>query len=82
MEKEVGKVTHYFDKINVAVIKLDGKLSKGDKIKIKKGDEEIKEVIESMQIDHKNVDSAKKRDDVAIKLTQKTKEGASVFLVE
>jgi len=82
MEKEVGKVTHYFDKINVAVIKLDGKLSKGDKIKIKKGDEEIEEVIKSMQIDHKNVDSAKKRDDVAIKLTQKTKEGASVFLVE
>lgn len=82
MEKEVGKVTHYFDKINVAVIKLDGKLSKGDKIKIKKGGEEIEEVIESMQIDHKNVDSAKKRDDVAIKLTQKTKEGASVFLVE
>ena len=82
MEKEVGKVTHYFDKINVAVIKLDGKLSKGDKMKIKKGDEEIEEVIKSMQIDHKNVDSAKKRDDVAIKLTQKTKEGASVFLVE
>jgi len=82
MEKEVGKITHWFDKINVAVIKLDGKLSKGDKIKIKRGDEEIEEVIESMQIDHKDVDSAKKRDDVAIKLTQKTKEGASVFLVE
>lgn len=78
----MGKITHWFDKINVAVIKLDGKLSKGDKIKIKRGDEEIEEVIESMQIDHKDVDSAKKRDDVAIKLTQKTKEGASVFLVE
>ena len=82
MEKEIGKITHWFDKINVAVIKLDGELSKGDKIKIKRGDEEFEEVIESMQIDHKDVDSAKKRDDVAIKLTQKTKEGASVFLVE
>jgi len=82
MEKEIGKITHWFDKINVAVVKLDGKLSKGDKIKIKKGDEEIEEVVESMQIDHKDVDSAKKRDDVAIKLTQKTKEGASIFLVK
>ncbi|MFH1608457.1 MAG: translation elongation factor-like protein [Patescibacteria group bacterium] len=82
MEKEIGKVTHYYDKINVAVIKLDGKLKKGDKIKIKKGDEEIEEVINSMQIDHKDVDSAKKRDDVAIKLIHKTKEGAIVFLIE
>jgi len=82
MEKEIGVITHWFDKINVAVIKLNGSVKKGDKIKIKKGDTEFEETIDSMQIDHKSVDSAKKGDDVAIKLSEKTKEGASVFLVE
>ncbi|MEK7652794.1 MAG: hypothetical protein AAB334_02520 [Patescibacteria group bacterium] len=82
MEKEIGVITHWFDKINVAVIKLNGSLKKGDKIKIMKGDIEFEETIDSMQIDHKNVDSAKKGDDVAIKLSEKTKEGALVYLVK
>ncbi|MBU3905626.1 translation elongation factor-like protein [Patescibacteria group bacterium] len=82
MEKEIGVITHWFDKINVAVIKLNGSVKKGDKIKIKKGDTEFEETIDSMQIDHKSVDSAKKGDDVAIKLSEKTKEGAIVYLVK
>ena len=28
MEKEIGVITHWFDKINVAVIKLNGSLKK------------------------------------------------------
>ena len=55
---------------------------KNDKIKIRKGDTEFEETIDSMQIDHKNVDSAKKGDDVAIKLSEKTKEGAIVYLIK
>ena len=60
MEKEIGVITHWYDKINVAVIKLNDSLKKGDKVKIKKGDTEFEEVINSIQIDHKEVDSAKK----------------------
>ncbi|TSD03374.1 MAG: putative protease [Parcubacteria group bacterium Athens0714_16] len=82
MEKEIGVITHWFDKINVAVIKLNGSLKKGDKIKIMKGDIEFEETIDSMQIDHKDVNSAKKGDDVAIKLSEETKEGAIVYLVK
>lgn len=82
MEKEIGVITHWFDKINVAVIKLNGSVKKGDKIKISKGDIEFEETIDSMQIDHKDVNSAKKGDDVAIKLSEKTKEGAIVFLIK
>lgn len=82
MEKEIGVITHWFDKINVAVIKLNGSIKKGDKIKIRKGDTEFEETIDSMQIDHQNVDSAKKGDDVAIRFSEKTKEGALVYLVK
>lgn len=82
MEKEIGVITHWFDKINVAVIKLNGSVKKGDKIKISKGDIEFEETIDSMQIDHKDVNSAKKGDDVAIKLYESAKEGAIVYLVK
>ena len=81
-EKILGKVIHYYDKIGVAVIRLEGKVSVGDMIKIARGEEEFEEKISSMQIEHENVDSAKKGDEVAIKVSQRTKEGAVVKEVE
>ena len=81
-EKQIGSVTHWYDKIGVAVVKLTGKLAKGARVKVKKGEEEFEDTVSSLQIDHKDVDSAKKGDDAAIKLSQKAKEGAGVFLAE
>jgi len=80
MGKQIGTVTHWYDKLGVAVIKLSGTLSKGDKIKIKKGDEEFEETVSSLQIEHEDVISAKKGADAAIKLSHRAKEGAGVFL--
>jgi len=82
MEKEIGKITHWYDKINVAVIKLTGGIKKGDKIKIKKGTEETEATVESLQIDRVDVEKGKKNDEVAIKLSQKAKEGSTVYKVE
>ena len=81
-EKQVGTVTYWYDKLGVAVVNIIGKLSKGDAIKIKRGDNEFEDTVSSIQIDHKDVDSAKKGDNAALKLSQPTKEGATVFLVE
>ena len=82
MEKEIGKVTHWYDKINVAVIKLTDVLKKGDRIKIKKGAEEIEESVDSLQINHVDVEKGKKKDEVAIKLSKKAKDGSIVYKVE
>ncbi len=79
MEKEIGKVTHYYDKIGVAVVKLTDKVSVGDTIKIKRGDEEFEEEVKSMQVEHENIEKAKKGDEIAIKISQPTKEGAVVY---
>jgi translation initiation factor IF-2 len=81
-EKPIGEITHWFNNIHVAVIELKGTLKKGDKIAIRRGEEEFEETIASMQVDHNDVASAKKGDDVAIKLSQKAKEGALVFRAE
>ncbi len=81
-EKEIGTVTHFYDKIGVMVVKLTDKVSVGDTIKIKRGDEEFEEKVESMQVEHENIEKAKKGDEIAIKISGKTKEGAVVYKVE
>ena len=78
--KQIGKVTHYFDKISVAVIELSGVLKAGDTISFQRGGEELfQQEISSMQIDHEAVKKAKKGDDVAIKVDEKVREGVEVF---
>jgi len=78
MTKEIGKVIHWFDKVNVAVVRLDASLKVGDTIKISKGENEIEETVSSMQVNHADVSSGEKGDEVAIKLSGKTKAGATV----
>ena len=78
MAKEIGKVIHWFDKINVAVLKLSAPLKKGDVVSVKRGEKEFEETISSMQIDHEDVSAGKKGDEVAVKFSNKTKEGAMI----
>lgn len=82
MEKEIGKVIHYFDKAGVAVIKLSEKLSAGDTVKFKKGESEFTDTISSVQVEHESVQSGKAGDEVAIKVSRKAKEGTLVFKEE
>ena len=55
-EKEIGVVTHYFDKIGVAAITLtlDG-LSVGDTVHIKGHTSDVSTLIDSMQIERTKV---------------------------
>jgi putative protease len=81
MEKEIGKVIHWYDKIGVAVVKLSAALKKGETIKVKRGEEEFEEVVSSMQLEHKDIETAKKGSEVAVKLGNKAHEGAVVYRV-
>jgi len=80
-EKEIGKVIHYYDKAMVAVVKLSGKIALGDMIKIVRGDNEFEMKVESMQVEHKPVDSGKAGEEVAIKIDNPTKQGARIYKV-
>ena len=81
-EKEIGKITHWYDKIGGAVVKLSGSLKVGDKIKIRRGDAESEDTVGSIQIDHEDAKSGKKGDEVAIKLNHKVKEGSVICSAE
>ena len=77
---KIGKVTHYYDKIGVAIVELDGQLSVGDKIKFVRGGEDMfEQTVDSIQIEHEKKESAKKGEVVGLKVEKEVKEGAEVF---
>jgi translation initiation factor IF-2 len=80
----VGKVFRYFGKIGVAALKIEGALKVGDKISIEHADGSVvlEETVQSMQVNHADVQEAKAGDDVAIKLAGKAHEGNLVYKVE
>lgn len=79
---KVGEVTHYYEKINVAIISLESDLKVGDKIKFVRGGEDLfEQTVDSMQVEHQNIDSAKASDVVGLKVENEVKEGAEVFKV-
>lgn len=80
-DKLIGKVIHYYDKIGVAVVKLNGTLKVGDQIKIVRGENEFTQEVTSMQIEHENIESAKKGDEVGLKVDQPAKDSAEVYQV-
>lgn len=80
LDKPIGKVTHYYDKLGVAIIDLEkGSLKVGDKLKFKKGDSEFTQDVESLQVEHEDVDSVKSGDSFGVKVDKPTKPGTKVY---
>ena len=80
----VGGVVHYFAKIGVAALKMTGELKVGDRISIehKDGSVVLEETVNSMQVNHASVQTAKAGDDVAIKVSEKVHEGNLVYKIQ
>ncbi|MEK7470626.1 MAG: hypothetical protein AAB622_01290 [Patescibacteria group bacterium] len=77
---KIGKVSHFYDKIGVAIVDLDAPLVVGDKIKFVRGGEDLFEQnVDSIQIEHNKVESAKKGDVVGLKTSENVKDGADVY---
>jgi putative protease len=74
----IGKVIHYYDKIGVAVVKLEKILKVEDRVKFTKGDKSFEQTIESMQLEHKPVTLGKKGEEVAIKVDEIVKSGTTI----
>lgn len=82
MDKPIGKVVHYYDHLGVAIVDLaEGGLKVGDEIKFKRNEEEFSQKVESLQVEHQNVDSVKAGDSFGVKVAQPTKPGTEVYLV-
>lgn len=78
-QKPIGKVTHYFDNLGVAIIKFSKGVKIGQDLNFKGADVDFIQKIDSMQYDHESIDKAKKGQEVGIKVSQKVKEGYEVY---
>jgi translation elongation factor EF-1alpha len=80
---KIGSVTHYYNKIKVAIIDLSSNLKVGDKIKFVRGGEDLfTQNVDSIQLEHKYIDSASSGDVIGLRVENEVKEGAEVYKIE
>jgi translation elongation factor EF-1alpha len=75
----VGKIAHFYNHINVAVVELSDVLKQGDEIVIEGHGKEVRQKVDSMQIEHKAIPAAKKGQAIGLKTVDMVKEGDLVF---
>ncbi len=78
---EVGHVTHYFTKIGVAVIELSDTISVGDRILIKGMTTDVEQAVNSMQIEHANMEKAEAGQSIGLKVNDRVREGDTVYKI-
>ena len=79
--KLIGKISHYFGNLKVAVIKLSGPLKEGETIRIVGGDTDFEQEVSSMEVEHEKIEKAKKGEEVGLKVKQKVRDGYRVYKV-
>ncbi len=78
-----AKVTHYFDKIGVAVLEvLEGELGVGETVSIGQGDQAFDQVVSSMEWEKQPIERAIEGSQAAIKVDKPVKSGMMVVAKE
>jgi len=78
---EVGRVTHFYPKISVAIVELKASLNIGDKILIKGATTNFEQIVESMQIEHKNIERAEAGQIIGLKVKERVRENDKVYRI-
>ena len=79
-EMKVGKVTHFFTKIGVAVIEItDGSIKSGDEIHIKGHTTDFRQKVGSMQIEHEKIEMAEPGQSIGVKVEEPVRANDLVY---
>ena len=81
-EREVGKITHYYSNIGVAIVEVSTTFNVGDKIHIQGATSDFEQVVGSLQIEHESVQTVEAGQVVGLKVDEKVRGGDKVFVVE
>jgi translation elongation factor EF-Tu-like GTPase len=81
MDILIGKVTHYYNRLGVAVVELAGELRVGDQIAILGHTTEFTQPVESLEIEHHKIDSAGAGQEVALKAWEIARAGDLVYKI-
>jgi translation elongation factor EF-1alpha len=75
----IGTVTHYFGHLSVAAVQLDQPLKMGDRIRIHGHTTDLVQTVDSMQVDHQEIEQAGPGDDLAIKVDGHVREHDKIY---
>ncbi len=79
-DQKIGEVTHFYTGINVAIVKLEGKLSVGDKVIFEGATTDFEQEVDDMEFDHEKLQEAEAGQEVGIKVKERVREGDEVYL--
>lgn len=79
--QEVGRVSHFFTKISVAVIELTATISVGDRILIKGPTTNLEQTVDSMEIEHEKVQRAGAGQSIGMKVKDRVRETDVVYKI-
>ena len=79
--ERVGEVTHYYNKIGVAVLALSAAITVGDVIHIVGHTTDFCQMVKSLQVDHHAIREGAAGDEVALKVLDRVRAGDRIFRV-
>ena len=79
MSRQIGVVTHYFNRIGVAALELSDVIRAGDCIRVVGYTTEFAQVVCSLEINHRPVSMAGPGMDVALKMVERVRVGDRVY---
>jgi len=81
MEQRIGKITHFYNRISVAVLELTDELKIGDEIHILGRVTDFTQQVASLEVEHKKIPLAGPGMEIALKVDDYVRAGDEVFKV-
>ncbi len=82
-ESAVGKVTHYYSHLQVAVVHLDrGSLQVGDTIHVKGHTTDFEQQVDSLEVEHERIERAEPGDIFGLKVRDHAREHDVIYKVQ
>ncbi len=78
---QIGEITHYFNRIGVAVITLTGSLQVGDTVHILGRLTDFQQQVTSLQIEHQPIQEAGAGQEVAMKVVRPVRPRDKVYKI-
>lgn len=78
-EKLIGKITHYYNNIQVTIVKLVDSIKVGDILSFKGSTTDFEQEVDSMQLGHQAIQAAKEGQEIGIKVKERTRVGDEVY---
>jgi len=80
--KEVGKVIHYFTRLQVAGVRLTDRLQVGDHVYILGCTSDFEQDVTSMQLDHQPIEVGKRGQEIGLRVVERVRPGDTMYKVE